>query len=52
MTTDSQIDASKTFENISMTTDPTTGNIIIINTVNHVNLSTKLSANSNIKLKF
>jgi len=33
--TDTKTNASKKFENQPITTDPTTGNIIIVNTVNH-----------------
>lgn len=38
---DPTTDTSKQFENPSMTTDPTTGNYIIIDTVNHDNTKAK-----------
>jgi hypothetical protein len=39
--TDPKTDTSKKFENPPMTTDPTTGNYIIIHTVNHNNAKAK-----------
>jgi hypothetical protein len=38
---DPTADTSKQFENPPMTTDPTTGNYIIIHTVNHDNAKVK-----------